>query len=281
MTQTLLSIVYVANLVVTFTRGAASATRVMEVLDCKATISDRGNEPVAATEGGIESGVAIALDHASFAYERTAAEAVSDVTFTLDAGATIGIIGGTGSGKSTLVSLVARLYDVTAGSVRVFGTDVRKYPLEQLRDLVATVPQQASLISGTIRQNLCWRDADATDEELWDALTCAQAADFVRGEDGGLDATVEAGGKNFSGGQRQRLTIARALVGHPRIVILDDSASALDFATDARLRLALRSLDGKPATIIVSQRVSAVMGADQVLVLEHGRVAGLGRTRDS
>ena len=276
MTQTLLSIVYVANLVVTFTRGAASATRIVEVLDREVTIGDGGNEPVVATEGSIDSGIAVAFDHASFAYERAAVAAVNDVSFALDAGCTIGIIGGTGSGKSTLVSLVARLYDVTAGSVRVFGTDVRRYPLEQLRDLVATVPQQASLISGTIRQNLCWRDADATDDELWNVLACAQAADFVHEEEGGLDATVDAGGKNFSGGQRQRLTIARALVGHPRIVILDDSASALDFATDARLRRALRSLDGRPATIIVSQRVSAVMGADQVLVLEHGRVAGLG-----
>lgn len=277
MTQTLLSVVYVANLVVTFTRGAASASRVMEVLDRTATISDEGNEPVKLSEGS--SAAALTLEHVSFAYEGSEVDAVSDVTLDLGVGQTIGIIGGTGSGKSTLVSLVPRLYDVTSGAVRVFGSDVRRYPLDQLRAIVATVPQQASLVSGTIRENLCWRDADASDDELWEALTRAQAADFVREKPDGLDALVEAGGKNFSGGQRQRLTIARALVGHPKIVILDDSASALDFATDAHLRQALHDLRSELTTIVVSQRVSAVMGADQVLVLDHGSVTGLGPHR--
>ena len=277
MTQTLLSVVYVANLVVTFTRGAASASRVMEVLDRTATISDEGNEPVKLSEGSSE--VALTLDHVSFAYDGSEVDAVSDVTLDLGVGQTIGIIGGTGSGKSTLVSLVPRLYDVTSGAVKVFGSDVRRYPLDQLRAIIATVPQQASLVSGTIRENLCWRDADASDDELWEALARAQAADFVREKPDGLDALVEAGGKNFSGGQRQRLTIARALVGHPKIIILDDSASALDFATDAHLRQALHDLRSELTTIVVSQRVSAVMGADQVLVLDHGSVAGLGPHR--
>jgi ATP-binding cassette subfamily B protein len=174
------------------------------------------------------------------------------------------------------VNLIPRLYDATSGEVRVFGHDVREYPFIQLRELVSTVPQQASLVSGTIRSNLCWRDSNATDEELWRALELAQAADFVRGKDQGLDAVVEAGGKNFSGGQRQRLTIARALVGHPRIVVLDDSASALDFRTDASLRQSLRSLRSELTCVIVSQRVSAVMSCDQILVLDHGRMAGLG-----
>ena len=160
------------------------------------------------------------------------------------------------------------------------GVDARRLRLDSLRAHVALVPQRASLLSGTIRSNLCWRRPDASDDELWEALACAQADDFVRAKDGGLDAPVEAGGTNFSGGQRQRLTIARALVGDPRVVVLDDSASALDYATDARLRVALRSLPGHPAAVIISQRVAAVMGADQVLVLDHGRVAGLGTHRE-
>lgn len=276
MTQMLVSIVYVANLVITINRGTASATRIMEVLDCEPQLSDEGTTQVELSQGTLTSGIALAFDHVGFTYDGAPRPAVDSITLRLGAGGSLGIIGGTGSGKSSLVNLIPRLYDATTGEVRVYGHDVREYPLTQLRELVSTVPQQASLVSGTIRSSLCWRDPNATDDELWRALELAQAADFVRSKDRGLDAVVEAGGKNFSGGQRQRLTIARALVGHPHIVVLDDSASALDFRTDASLRQSLRSLRSELTCVIVSQRVSAVMSCDQILVLDHGRMAGLG-----
>ncbi|OFK24401.1 ABC transporter ATP-binding protein [Olsenella sp. HMSC062G07] len=279
MAQTLVSVAYVANLVVTFTRGAASAGRVMEVLDCEVTLDDAGNaEVVAATNA--PAACALELEGVSFTYAGAPAPALSDISLRLRAGGTLGVIGGTGSGKTTLVSLLPRLYDVSAGELRVFGTDVRDYPFGQLRSLVSIVPQKASLVSGTIRSNLVWRDPTADDEELWAALELSQAADFVRAKPDGLDARVETGGRNFSGGQRQRLTIARALVGAPRVLVLDDAASALDFATDARLRAALSGLGDRTTCVIVSQRVSAVMGADQILVLDHGRPAGLGPHRE-
>ncbi|RHB17293.1 ABC transporter ATP-binding protein [Collinsella sp. AM40-7AC] len=285
MTQTLTSIVYVANLVVVFTKASASASRINEVLNCEPSITDGGNQPVALLKPGNVAPVpALSLSHASFSFGAGAANAVNDVTLELPLGKTLGIIGGTGSGKSTLVSLIPRLYDAGTGSVSVMGADVRTWPLDQLRHVVATVPQRASLVSGTIRSNLTWRDEAATDEELWAALDMAQASEFVRNKPQGLDAPVEAGGKNFSGGQRQRLTIARALVGSPQILIMDDSASALDFKTDAALRRAIRELSMRGAaegglpltTVIVSQRVSTVRDADMICVLDHGSVAGLG-----
>lgn len=285
MTQTLTSIVYVANLVVVFTKASASASRINEVLNCVPSITDEGNEPVALLEPSNAAPVpALSLSHASFSFGAGAANAVNDVTLELPLGKTLGIIGGTGSGKSTLVSLIPRLYDASTGSVSVMGADVRAWPLDQLRRVVATVPQRASLVSGTIRSNLTWRDEAATDEELWAALDMAQASEFVRNKPQGLDAPVEAGGKNFSGGQRQRLTIARALVGSPQILIMDDSASALDFKTDAALRHAIRERSVRGAvegglpltTVIVSQRVSTVRDADMICVLDHGSVAGLG-----
>lgn len=288
MTQTLTSIVYVANLVVVFTKASASASRINEVLNCVPSITDEGNHPVALPEpsamGNAIPVPALSLSHASFSFGAGAANAVDDVTLELPLGKTLGIIGGTGSGKSTLVSLIPRLYDTGAGSVSVMGADVRAWPLDRLRHVVATVPQRASLVSGTIRSNLTWRDESATDGELWAALDIAQASEFVRNKPQGLDAPVEAGGKNFSGGQRQRLTIARALVGSPQILIMDDSASALDFKTDAALRHAIRerSVRGAAAgglpltTVIVSQRVSTVRDADMICVLDHGSVAGLG-----
>lgn len=289
MTQTLTSIVYVANLVVVFTKASASASRINEVLNCEPSITDEGNQPVALPEpsdlaGGAVPVPALSFDHASFSFGAGAANAVSDVTLELPLGKTLGIIGGTGSGKSTLVSLIPRLYDAGVGSVSVMGADVRAWPLDQLRHVVATVPQRASLVSGTIRSNLTWRDEAATDEELWAALDMAQASEFVRDKPQGLDAPVEAGGKNFSGGQRQRLTIARALVGSPQILIMDDSASALDFKTDAALRHAIRKRSMRGAaegalpltTVIVSQRVSTVRDVDIICVLDHGSVAGLG-----
>lgn len=289
MTQTLTSIVYVANLVVVFTKASASASRINEVLNCEPSITDEGNQPVALPEpsdlaGGAVPVPALSFDHASFSFGAGAANAVSDVTLELPLGKTLGIIGGTGSGKSTLVSLIPRLYDVSTGRVSVMGADVHTWPLDQLRSVVATVPQRASLVSGTIRSNLTWRDEAATDEELWAALDMAQASEFVRDKPQGLDAPVEAGGKNFSGGQRQRLTIARALVGSPQILIMDDSASALDFKTDAALRHAIRERSTRGAaegalpltTVIVSQRVSTVRDVDIICVLDHGSVAGLG-----
>lgn len=285
MTQTLTSIVYVANLVVVFTKASASASRLNEVLNCVPSITDEGNQPVALPEPGNVAPVpALSLSHASFSFGVGAANAVSDVTLELPLGKTLGIIGGTGSGKSTLVSLIPRLYDASTGSVSVMGADVRTWPLDQLRHVVATVPQRASLVSGTIRSNLTWRDESATDEELWAALDMAQASEFVHNKPQGLDAPVEAGGKNFSGGQRQRLTIARALVGAPQVLIMDDSASALDFKTDAALRHAIRERSVRGAaegglpltTVIVSQRVSTVRDADMICVLDHGSVAGLG-----
>ncbi len=257
MTQTLLAVAYVANLVVTFTRGSASAQRIMEVLDARPALAQT------------------ATDDAQLPARGAAQPALAHVTLDVREGETLGVIGGTGSGKSTLAQLLPRLYDTTSGSVSVLGRDVREWPLDQLRSTVAIVPQRASLMTGTIRSNLTWRKPDATDEELWEALALAQADDFVRAKPAGLDEPVEADGKNFSGGQRQRLTIARALVGSPRIVVLDDSASALDFATDAHLRQALASLSGTTTSVVVSQRVSAVMGATKVLVLDHGRVAGI------
>ena len=285
MTQTLTSIVYVANLVVVFTKASASASRINEVLNCVPSIADEGNQPVALPKpGNIAPVPALSFSHASFLFGAGAANAVNDVTLELPLGKTLGIIGGTGSGKSTLVSLIPRLYDASTGIVSVMGSDVRAWPLDQLRHVVAIVPQRASLVSGTIRSNLTWRDESATDEELWAALDMAQASEFVRNKPQGLDAPVEAGGKNFSGGQRQRLTIARALVGSPQVLIMDDSASALDFKTDAALRHAIRERSVRGAaegglpltTVIVSQRVSTVRDADMICVLDHGSVAGLG-----
>ena len=285
MTQTLTSIVYVANLVVVFTKASASASRINEVLNCVPSITDEDNEPVVLPEPGNVAPVpALSFSHASFSFGAGAANAVNDVTLELPLGKTLGIIGGTGSGKSTLVSLIPRLYDAGTGSVSVMGADVRTWPLDQLRHVVATVPQRTSLVSGTIRSNLTWRDESATDDELWAALDMAQASEFVSNKPQGLDAPVEAGGKNFSGGQRQRLTIARALVGSPQVLIMDDSASALDFKTDAALRHAIRERSVRGAaegglpltTVIVSQRVSTVRDADMICVLDHGSVAGLG-----
>lgn len=290
MTQTLLSIVYVANMVVIFTKASASASRINQVLACEPSITDTGSAPVALPVCALEAAAVPALrfDHVGFRYGSASADALDDITLQLPVGGTLGIIGGTGSGKSTLVSLLPRLYDVARGGVEVFGADVRAWPLHQLRGVIGMVPQTAQLVSGTVRSNLCWRKANADDRELWRALEVAQAADFVRVLEAGLDAPVEAGGKSFSGGQRQRLTIARALVGDPKILVLDDSSSALDLQTDARLRRALRELaassakDPRPdapvplTTVIVSQRVSSVRDADLICVMRRGCAVGLG-----
>ena len=274
--QILLAMIVVANLVVIFTKAAASATRVDEVLELHPSIVNRVSRPAQEVEGSPE----IAFDAVSFAYPDAGAYSLSDISFTVARGQTLGIIGGTGCGKSTLVNLIPRFYEVSQGCIRVDGVDVRDYPMEQLRGKVGIVPQRAVLFSGTLRQNMQWRKQDATDEEIWQALETAQAASFVRKMPDGLDSVILQGGKNLSGGQKQRLTIARALVGEPEILILDDSASALDFATDAALRQAIAKFSAvrgnRMTTIIVSQRANTVRYADQIVVLDDGKAAGIG-----
>lgn len=278
MTQTLLAIVYVANLVVVFTRAQASAERIFEVLDCEPSV----REPAVAAEcrRSAPASHAIRLADVGFAYPGASLRAVEGVTLQVPAGGTLGVIGGTGSGKSTLAQLLVRLYDATEGSIEMLGEDVRSLPLGELRAMIGYVPQKAGLVSGTIRSNLLWRDASASDAELWRALETAQAAEFVRRLPRGLDAEVEAGGGNFSGGQRQRLTIARALVGDPRVLVLDDASSALDLKTDAELRAALRTCHAGAAlggcTVVVSQRVASVRDADVICVMRRGRAVGVG-----
>ena len=274
--QILLAMIVVANLVVIFTKAAASATRVDEVLELHPSIVNRVSRPAQEIEGSPE----IAFDAVSFAYPDAGAYSLSDISFTVARGQTLGIIGGTGCGKSTLVNLIPRFYEVSQGSLKVDGVDVRDYPMEQLRGKVGIVPQRAVLFSGTLRQNMQWRKQDATDEEIWQALETAQAASFVRKMPDGLDSVILQGGKNLSGGQKQRLTIARALMGEPEILILDDSASALDFATDAALRQAIAKFSAgrgnRMTTIIVSQRANTVRYADQIVVLDDGKAAGIG-----
>jgi len=284
MTQTLTSIVYVANLVVVFTKASASASRINEVLNCVPSITDEGNQPVALPEpsamGNAVPVPALSLSHASFSFGAGAANAVNDVTLELPLGKTLGIIGGTGSGKSTLVSLIPRLYDTGVGSVSVMGADVRAWPLDQLRHVVATVPQRASLVSGTIRSNLTWRDESATDEELWAALDIAQASEFVARMDGGYSAAIAQGGSNVSGGQKQRLSIARAVYRHPEILIFDDSFSALDFKTDREVRDALAREAKDSTKLIVAQRIGTIMNADRIVVLDDGKVVGQGTHKE-
>lgn len=272
MTQILQALIVVANLVVIFTKASASASRINEVLETEPSVSDAVSGEVAplADEAALE------FDRVAFAYAGAEEPSLSGITVKLRPGETLGVIGGTGSGKSTFVSLIPRFYDATSGEVKVFGRDVKEYPLAELRRLVGTVPQKAAVVSGTIRENLRWAKPDATDEELWAALKTAQAESFVEALPQKLETRVEQGGKNFSGGQKQRLTIARALVGKPSILILDDSASALDFATDAALRKALRTETKDMTVIMVSQRASTIRYADQILVLDDGGMAGLG-----
>lgn len=272
MSQILVELVKLANLVVLLTRAIASMGRVSQVLDTPSTMAFP-EKPVSADAA---SDVAVAFDHVSLRYQGAGAESLSDVTFTAKKGQTIGVIGGTGSGKTTLVSLIPRFYDATKGQVTLLGQPITAYSKEELNRHVAVVMQKAQLFKGTIRSNLLWGNENATDEELWHALSIAQSEDFVRQKPGKLDDPVEQGGRNLSGGQRQRLTIARALVGHPDILILDDSASALDYATDAALRKALRTLPTETTLFIVSQRTSSLRHADQIIVLDDGHVVGIG-----
>ena len=283
MSQILVELVKLANLIVQCSRAKASMDRVGEILDTEPSISFPANDcanaqtaDAAAEENASASDEAVRFDHVSFSYNRTGEEALKDISFTAGKGQTIGVIGGTGSGKSTLVSLIPRFYDVTNGIVSVNGRPANEYSKEELSSLIGFVPQKARLFSGTIRSNLLWGNPKASDTQLWEALKTAQAESFVREKPKGLDEEVEQGGRNFSGGQRQRLTIARALAGMPSILILDDSASALDYATDAALRGALRELPAEMTVFIVSQRTSSIRHADQILVLDDGELVGCG-----
>ena len=271
LSQILLNLLRIADLVIIMTRAVASAVRVSEVLATPTTMPD----PAAPELDAVPGAPAVAFEDVGFAYAGAGAPSLTGVTLAATPGETIGVIGGTGSGKTTFVSLIPRFYDATGGRVLLFGHDVRRYGFAQLRRMIGVVPQKAVLFTGTIRDNMRWAKPDATDEEIWAALEIAQAAEFVRAKPGGLDAPVETAGRNFSGGQRQRLTIARALVPMPRILILDDSASALDYATDAALRTAIKEKTQGMTVFIVSQRAAAVQQADRILVLDDGAPAGL------
>ena len=273
MSQILVELIKLASLIITLNKANASAHRVFDVLD---------TEPVEEKQIALDEdndGSAVRFDNVSFKYHKDGDEAISNISFSVKAGETVGIIGGTGSGKSTLVNLIPAFYAPTSGSVLINGKNASLYKKEELNSMFAIVPQKATLFKGTIRSNLLWGKDDATDDELWEALTAAQARDFVEGLDKGLDSTVEQNGSNFSGGQKQRLTVARALVKKPQLLILDDSASALDFATESRLRSALKELDYSPTTFIISQRASSIMHADTIIVLDDGDIVGMGKHR--
>ena len=276
MNQILLALVVVANLVVIFTKSAACAARVNEVLDTKPSIE--GKET---TKGNVDpSAPAVRFDKVSFSYHDNSEYALEDISFTAGKGQTIGIIGGTGSGKSTLVNLIPRFYDTSKGVVSVCGTDVRNYNLGDLRKKIAVVPQKAVLFSGTIRENMKWGGDNITDEQIWRALKISQAYEFVERLDKGLDYEILQGGKNLSGGQKQRLTIARAIAADPEILILDDSASALDFATDAKLRTAIKENCTNMTVFLISQRANTVKNADRIIVLDDGKMVGTGTHKE-
>lgn len=270
MSSILTELVKLANLIVTITKAIACGNRIQSVFEEKAGMPE-GDQRFEKNEE-----TTLTFEHVGLTYEGAGAESLSDISFTARKGQTIGIIGGTGSGKSSVVHLIPRFYDATAGAVYINGKNVKDYALKEIRNAVGIVPQKAVLFKGTIAQNLRWGNDTATEEELEDALECAQAKEFVDTKKGGLKFKIEQGGRNLSGGQKQRLTIARALVKKPEILILDDSASALDFATDAKLRSAIRNMKEKPIIFIVSQRASSVQHADQILVMDDGKLAGVG-----
>lgn len=276
MTQILTALVALANLIISFTRASASAIRINEVFAVSPSIHDSVQSMPAPVKGAPK----VAFENVGLTYAGSSEEALSGISFSAMPGETIGIIGGTGSGKSTLVNLIPRFYEATSGSVKVDGQLVQNYPQAGLRGRIGMVPQKAVLFKGSLRDNMRWGKRDATDDEIYEALDIAQAREFVEQREGGLDAEIEQGGRNLSGGQRQRLTIARALVGKPDILILDDSASALDFATDARLRRAIREKTQDMTVFIVSQRAGSIQHADRIVVLEDGHMAGLGRHED-
>ena len=278
MSQILVELVKLANLIITITKALACADRVASVFEIRNT--DAGAVALAAysvTEGSETAHAPfLEFDHVSLTYAEAGAETLRDISFTVNRGETVGVIGGTGSGKTSLINLIPGFYPATEGAVRLEGQDIRQMQETSLRSRVGVVPQKAVLFKGTIRSNLQWGKPDATEEEMWRAIDLAQAREVVEGKEGALDAEIAQSGKNLSGGQRQRLTIARALVRRPEILILDDSASALDYATDAKLRAALRSIEGETTTFIVSQRASTIRHADKIIVLDDGEMAGIG-----
>ncbi|MDD6176058.1 MAG: ABC transporter ATP-binding protein [Firmicutes bacterium] len=271
MSQILVELVKLANLIINITKSVACGNRIQSLFEIRSTLLDGSKTPSSAG-----SEYAVEFRNVELCYQNAGESSLSEVNFAVRPGETVGIIGGTGSGKSSLVNLIPRFYDATSGSVLVDGTDVREYRLDALRSRIGVVPQKAVLFQGTIRDNMRWGKKDATDDEIMEAITVAQAKEVVESK-GGLDAVIEQGGRNLSGGQRQRFTIARALVRRPEILILDDSASALDFATDAALRKAIRSMKNRPTVFLVSQRAASIQYADQIVVLDDGRVAGIGR----
>lgn len=273
MSQILVELIKLADLIINITKAVACGNRIQKVLEVEPSMENGSKECI---EEKRTPANAVDFNHVSLTYSGAGAPSLTDIDLHVKTGQTIGIIGGTGSGKTSVVNLIPRFYDATQGNVLVFGKPVKEQDMESLRSQIAIVPQKAVLFAGTIRENMKWGKEDATDEEIMEALTIAQAAEVVQKKEGGLDAFVEQGGKNLSGGQRQRLTIARALVRKPRILILDDSASALDFATDAALRKAIREMKNAPTVFIVSQRTSSIRFADQILVLDDGKSVGVG-----
>lgn len=273
MSQILVELIKLADLIINITKAVACGNRIQKVLEVEPSMENGSKECI---EEKRTPANAVDFNHVSLTYSGAGAPSLTDIDLHVKTGQTIGIIGGTGSGKTSVVNLIPRFYDATQGNVLVFGKPVKEQDMESLRSQIAVVPQKAVLFAGTIRENMKWGKEDATDEEIMEALTIAQAAEVVQKKEGGLDAFVEQGGKNLSGGQRQRLTIARALVRKPRILILDDSASALDFATDAALRKTIREMKNAPTVFIVSQRTSSIRFADQILVLDDGKRVGVG-----
>lgn len=273
MSQILVELIKLADLIINITKAVACGNRIQKVLEVEPSMENGSKECI---EEKRTPANAVDFNHVSLTYSGAGAPSLTDIDLHVKTGQTIGIIGGTGSGKTSVVNLIPRFYDATQGNVLVFGKPVKEQDMESLRSQIAVVPQKAVLFAGTIRENMKWGKEDATDEEIMEALTIAQAAEVVQKKEGGLDAFVEQGGKNLSGGQRQRLTIARALVRKPRILILDDSATALDFATDAALRKAIREMKNAPTVFIVSQRTSSIRFADQILVLDDGKSVGVG-----
>lgn len=271
MAQMIVELIKLASLIITLNKSAACAGRVADILKVDSTMEFTGS-----SSGDSTGSRSVEFQNVTFSYQGTGAPSLTDISFSVKRGETVGIIGGTGSGKSTLVNLIARFYDATSGEILLDGENIRNYSRQALRDKIGVVPQRAALFKGSIRDNMKWGREDATDEEIWSALTTAQAREIVEGKPGQLDFALEQNGKNLSGGQRQRLTIARALVKNPEILILDDSASALDFATDAALRKALAGLGGQVTTFLVSQRAASIRQADQILVLDDGALCGLG-----
>lgn len=272
MSQILVELIKLANLIVQVTKAVACGNRIADVLSIPSKLPEKNPKLIGAKDGAPE----VEFDHVCMTYEGAADETLTDISFTVQKGQTIGIIGGTGSGKSSLVNLIPRFYDATKGTIRIQGNDINDYDVVQLRDKIGVVMQKAVLFAGTIADNLRWGKNDATEEEMWKALDIAQATEVVKGKEGGLDYMIEQGGKNLSGGQKQRLTIARAVVKNPDILILDDSASALDFATDASLRAALKGMHGDKTIFIVSQRTSSIQFADNIIVLDDGQMVGFG-----